>query len=193
MHDHYNQHTGRFKFTSGDVDFLDYGGKWHWSPREGEHHFIRLENQENCCGSDATETYWCELRIVILDDVQDSIADALHSTGADEFLEQIEIGACDPITAETRAQIIAEACEQYGVAAPVTSLAGGNWRKMFAECARDSQSIADDNARLDQGKVNAIGQTPREFMRGDMNRALCDGLAEGNPAAEILVSMGMLR
>ncbi len=165
--DHTDSWAGRFRFLSGDVNFQDYGARWYWQAAPGVYHVIKLDNQEECCGSDATETYWCDLRVVDLNAIGAAIGDALESCGAMSYaLEAEQEGDI-----ATRDLIIAEACDSYGAYAPITSLAGNNWRKMWRECAQESRSIAGDPDALDRGSVNGIGQTPREYMIGDMSSA----------------------
>ena len=60
---------------------------------------------------------------------------------------------------------------------------------MWRECAQESRSIAGDPDALDRGSVNGIGQTPREYMTGDMSSALARGLESGDPACGLIAKM----
>ena len=190
MRDYTDSWAGRFRFLSGDVDFLGYGGRWYWQAAPGVYHVIKLDNQEECCGSDATETYWCDLRVVDLNAIPSSeIASALDSCGAAEYALEAELEE----DYARRALILADACDSYGAYAPITSIAGNNWRKMWRECAQESRSIAGDPDALDRGSVNGIGQTPREYMTGNMADALARGLESGDPACGLIAKMYAVR
>ena len=185
MRDHTDSFAGRFRFLTGDVNFVDYGGAWYWHAGDRVYHVIRLDNQEDCCGRDAAETYWCDLRIVDLNAVGASIGNALESCGALDYALQAEL---DKDYAR-RDLIIVEACVAYGAYAPMVSLSGNNWRKMWRECARESRAVAGDASALDRGSVNGIGQTPREYMTGDMVSALGRGLDAGDQTCNLIARM----
>lgn len=88
---------------------------------------------------------------------------------------------------------LAEMCISYGLYAPLDSHGGGDLRKLFRAARRDAESYIEDadtlEDRLDGAAVNAIGSTPREFMRGDIGAALSRGLAAGDRSAGILAQM----
>jgi hypothetical protein len=185
-----NDDFGRFKFWTGDVDYLTYGGTWHWSPRPGEHHFIRVFNWADTVGereaAEVGETYNMELAVVITAEIAPrDHAGALRCVGLEEHAMEL----ADAKKYVELDQLIAGACFDYGNKARITDTDTSNFHRTFRELKRDSLEAAEDPTVLDSRIVNRIGQTAREFMAGQMGPALDRGLEEGDPAVGIIAQM----
>lgn len=168
-----------FRFAMGDVNYLDYGATWMRHAGKQEYHFIALLNWEDSVGEreakEIGERYNLQLSIVDLaqiDEVQQK--KALES-------------CCQP--GETRPEWIAYACMEHGLKAPVRDVNTSNFRKTFAALAAESRAISrDKNARRRalSKRVNGLGSTAAEFMRGDLNKALVRGVIKGDPKALLM-------
>lgn len=142
---------------------------------------IRWDDIHAATGEDHGPRHVFEVVMVDLDAIgEENIASALRSCGPGEDEELPDIG-------------VAEACISYGCHAPLASHEGGNRRALFRAARQDAETfIEDEDAledRLDGAPVNAMGSTPREFMRGDFDSALARGLAKGDRSAGIVAQM----
>ena len=171
-----NPNISGFAFLMGDVNYLDYGATWMRHAGKMEYHFIVLINWEDCVGEreakEIGQKYCIDLRVVDLAQIGEiEKARALESCG------QLH---------EDRREWIAYACLEYGLHAPIASVNTSNFRETFAALARQSREISrDKNARRRalSKKVNALGSTAAEFMRGDLNKALVRGIIAEDPKA----------
>ena len=180
------QDVGRFKFWSGDGNFLDYGGLWGWQiPSTRRFHLIELTNWEDAVGAKEKAegdlpTYNIQLSEVDLAEVSGAqIKNALESCCLD--LEDIPEDRRDAVTAE--------ALYHYGYRAPLWDEGGNNWRALFRAAAQQSREVAGNASFLDEHVVNRMGASAREYMRGDMASALGRKLDEGDPAARVIAKM----
>lgn len=180
---------GRFKFWSGDVNYVDYGGTWCWRAGPLEFHFIELMNWEDQVGTREAEevgyTYNVTLKIVHLDELSDrQVMSAIRCMGCEEVLQELETKK--DIVGKLR--LIAGCAAEYGTFCRGFDENGNNYRELIAEAKRASLSWAGDASILNR-PVNRIGQTGRELMRGDLASALHRGLTAGDMEARIMAQM----
>jgi len=168
-----------------DVNWKDYGGRWARHVGGTRYHVIRFDNLEDCMGSDAPTAYSCDLQEV--DVTSDQLTDALKCCGWDEL-------DSDRLTAPQMELAKAESLSSYGAYAPLWSDSGANAHKLIREAKRQSRLLSSDaeayEAAMDR-PVNRIGSTAREFQAGDIQSAVLRGVAAGDPAAEIMLKMGV--
>lgn len=176
------QDMGRFKFWTGDRNFLDYGGTWVWQiPGTHRFHFIELTNWEDAVGArekagSGLPTYHIQLSEVDLSEVSaQQITNAKESCGADNEPQN---------DARTAGWL-----NDYGAKADLFDEDGDNWRALFRAAAEESRIVADNSSVLDSRVVNRLGSTAREAMKGDMASALGRKLDEGDPAARVIAKM----
>lgn len=180
---------GRFKFWSGDVNYVDYGGTWCWRAGPLEFHFIELMNWEDRVGIREAEevgyTYNVTLKIVHLDELSEwQAGSAIRSVGCEEALQELAVKK--DIVGTLR--LLAGCAAAYGTFCRGFDENGNNYRELIAEAKRASLSWAGDGSILDR-PVNRIGQTGRELMRGDLASALERGLEEGSPEAGVMAHL----
>lgn len=168
-----------------DVNWIDYGGRWARHIVGTRYHVIRFENCEEW--GDGATGYHCDLQEV--DIASEQLEQAYKCVGlhAEEVAEH---------GMPARDLIKVEALASYGAYAPLWQEAGTNSRKLLSAAKRESRLLATDDdayeARMDR-PVNAIGSTAREYASGDVNSAILRGLADGDPRADLMARMGMLR
>jgi len=170
------QHT--FSFLTGDVNYVDYGGKWIRQVSEYRYHVIELVNMVDACGSDATFTYCVDLSEIDLEEVTDeNIKSALSCVG----LSLNEAFRYGPLA-------LVEALHSYGCKAPMGDFCGNNWRKHMKEARALSRELDDPSAHAERMNrpVNRIGATAKEYMKGDMRSAVMRGLEEGRTDAQVM-------
>ncbi len=176
---------GKWQYT-GDVSPESYGGKWFRHVSPGVYQVIELTNMDEACGRDneGSDTYVVELSLVDLASIDTATqASAMHSCGPDDESE---------LTDDWRAVV----CYEYGCKAPLDSWSGNAYSKLLKIARSEAHKLTRDAAELAkrmEKPVNAIGSTAAEFMVGDIQSAILRGLAEGDPKAEIMAKMGMLR
>ena len=180
---------------SGDMNALDYGGKWIRAvagpglPRGRDasvlaFQVIELTNMDDACGrdNDGCHKYVVEVSEVDLAHISGkTIASALQSCG-DEFTEE----------APPTPLYLAEACYSYGARAPLESFEGNNAGAMLRKARRAADSMRGEvapHARAMARTVNALGSTAAEVMAGDFDSALARGVEAGNPAALLMQKM----
>lgn len=180
---------------SGDVNALDYGGKWirqvagpGLSPRRDASvlafQVIELTNMDEACGRDnaGCARYVVDLSEVDLSSVPGkTLASALRSWG-------YEVDEADPPTPMD----LAEMCHAYGAKAPLESYEGSNARGLLRDARRAANAMRGETAahkRALARPVNAIGSTAAEVMRGDFDSALHRGAEAGNPSALLIQKM----
>ncbi len=157
----------RFKFLTGDVNWLDYGGKWisqRFNNGEFDWWFVlTLDNVEDRVGErEAKEVgakYWVTVAVVAPEEFSDKEG-AVEGMG-DEY-------TWDKLTPEMKVELV----EQYAGGAQVFHAAGNNYKKLFKEArqkATESEFLfgfAMDRA------MNAIGSTGWDFLKGDITAGL---------------------
>lgn len=171
-----------------DVNWIDYGGRWARHVGGTRYHVIRFDNMIEACGRDAdpSQPYHCDLHEV--DVASEQLASALECNGLDEseMADRQEPG---------KQWALAEALSSYGAYAPLWQDGGRNAHELIRAAKRESRRLATDSAAYEAAMdrpVNRIGSTAREYQAGDTESAILRGLADRNPAAEIMAQMGML-
>lgn len=176
--------ASKFRFFTGDVNYLDYGGVWERRVGETRFHFIELVNMDEACGRDneGSPTYHVSLTEVDIAGIgPDQIADAMRCCGTEP-----------PFDGAIAMEEIADACRAYGIAAPLHDVSTNNAAKGIAECKRESYSLSKNPEAYEAAMnrpVNRIGSTAREFGRGDIQSAILRGINAGNPDATIMGKM----
>ncbi len=170
-----------FRFLTGDVNYLDYGGKWIRRVSETRYHVIELTNWEDAIFRDAEggPTYCVDLSEI--DITSPVLRDARRS---------MDVDSEDP-----NPLALVEALHGYGAKAPLFQEDGNNFRTLFRAAVRESKALDDPSAReaAMARPVNKIGSTAAEFAAGDINSAILRGLADGNPVANLMARVGVLR
>lgn len=170
---------GKWEYT-GDVNALDYGGKWIRETSSGVFQIIRLDNMDEECGRDneGQARYHVDLSIVDLNTIPEkTIKSARESCGTPD---------------EAAPLWIAEACHSYGASALMWQDGSNNAHKLLRAARAEAHALAKDAAaladRMDR-PVNRIGSTAAEMMRGDLDAAITRGLASGDVACGIIAKM----
>lgn len=169
-----------------DVNWIDYGGRWARHVVGTRYHVIRFDNMIEACGRDAdpSQPYHCDLHEV--DVASEQLASALESVGATDL---------DGVWPSKVDLVKAEALSSYGAYAPLWQDGGRNAHELIRAAKRESRRLATDSAAYEAAMdrpVNRIGSTAREYQADDTKSAILRGLADRNPAAEIMAQMGML-
>lgn len=167
-----------------DVNWREYGGRWARHVGGTRYHVLRFEGCEEW--GDGATGYHCDLSEVDLACDPERIASALQCVGMD----------LDDLEPQYHELATVEALASSGAAAPLWQEAGANAHRLIRAGKSESRLLSRDaaayEARLDR-PVNKIGSTAREYAAGDLNSAILRGLADRNPAAEIMAKMGMLQ
>ncbi len=172
-----------------DVNWSEYGGRWARHIAGTRYHVIRFENCEEW--GDGATGYHCDLQEV--DTSNPRLKDAMRSSDV-PFDALNEYG--EPIEAALYRLMQVEALSSYGAYAPLWQEAGTNSHRLLRAAKRESRLLATNDteyqARMDR-PINAIGSTARELATGDVNSAILRGLEAGDPKADLMARMGMLR
>jgi hypothetical protein len=165
----------------GDVNMLDYGGKFYRHVAKRRYHFVEVTNMDEACGRDneGQAKYSVELSEIDLDAIgEKELASAKRSCGWDSMPDSDEA--------------LAECCHSYGNRARLGEYCGNNGNKLIREAKAESKLLASDSdayeAAMDR-PVNAIGSTAREFMTGDILAGLSRGVMAGKPDARLMAKM----
>lgn len=173
---------------TGDVSPEDYGGKWYREIAHRVYQVIELTNMGEACGRDneGHPTYVVELSLVDLGVLTPKqIDDAYRSCGW-ELPESMTQGERDAATAIM--------CFEYGCKAPLDSWEGNNYGKLLRTARSQAHALkrdADAMSERMERPVNKIGSTAREYMTGDITSAVLRGVANNDPAAMIMLKMGV--
>ena len=189
----------------GDVCWQDYGGRWARRASDGSWYVLDFTNMIEACGRDAEgePTYVCEvMRISPADLDDDRIKSALACVGSRLVTETPVKGiraivsdsgdviALSNAPAYLFERVIVEACVSYGCVEPLDSFRGNRAANVRANARRAAETLMRDAKALEtrlERPVNRIGQTAREYARGEMAAAL-DRMPEG-PAKTFLNKM----
>ncbi len=172
-----------FKFLTGDVNYVDYGGKWYREVRKGCYHIIELTNMPDACGADAIYTYCVDLAEVdVLATSQFQLDSALNSCGWDGIHDlegrQLELAT-------------AEILHGHGNKAPLGQWESNNYLDLMKD-ARALSRVLDDPAaheRQMNRPVNQIGSTAREFMQGDILAGMQRGVEANDATAKLMAKL----
>jgi len=178
---------GSFKWLSGDVNYLDHGGKWiRRVPATRRYHVIELNKWASLVGEREAKAsglpkYNLTLKEVDLDllipdhttrESKSALAGALRSCGwyldpkrgvvneADHGL----VCAAGPVLDE----VLVDACHGAGAAAPLKDRGGSDWLVTFEQLRRYSRTLDTEIAHdaVMASPVNAIGTSAQDYMLG---------------------------
>lgn len=174
----------KFKFLTGDINWLQYGGKWVSKKlNNGEFDYwlvIELINMDDACGRDneGRPTYNVSLSAVSPDQAgEENVKRALASCG----LENTE----DEVTDLMKVEML----HGYGISALIWQCDGNNAKKLLKE-ARQKAIVGSGlfGFFMDAPK-NRIGTTGWECLRGDLTAGLARTIASGTTEGRILAKM----
>lgn len=170
----------RYTTLSGDVNWLEYGGKW-VSPKlnNGEFDYwlvLELTNMHEATGEERGDKYVVELCAVSPTQAGDNLDKAFECCG-------IPVG--DAARDNEFAQV--ECLHSYGVRAVLVSRSGNNAHKLMREVKREPVDGLF-GFYMDRPE-NRIGSTGWELLRGDLDSALSRVIASGSPEGNILAKM----
>ncbi len=164
---------------SGDVNILDYGGKFARQSGKRQFQFVELVNFLDATGEKIDgKIYNVELALVDLDQISEKeIESAKRSCGWESM----------PANDEALAEVV----YTYGLRANLFTANGNNARELIRAAKREANNFLQED-KLEEAlerPVNRIGSTAREFMRGDLTSAMERGCESGRPEAVIMAKM----
>lgn len=167
-----------------DVNWREYGGRWARHIAGTRYHVLRFEN----CAEwgDGATGYHCDLAEVDIACDPERLESAMQCVGLD--LAEVD--------EKYHALAKVEALASYGAAAPLWQDGGTNAHALMRAGKRESRELEASAERYEAAMdrpVNKIGSTAREYAAGDLNSAILRGLADGDPTADLMARMGMLR
>lgn len=171
----------RFKFLTGDVNWLQYGGKWiSGKLTNGEFAYwlvLELVNMWDATGDEKQDKYVVELSAVSPEQAGESgLKQAFDSCGVPDESKQ-----------DALCQV--EALHSYGIKANLVSRSGGNAHKLLREVKREAMAVEGLFGFYMDRPENRIGSTGWEFIKGDLNSALARTIASGTREGQILAKM----
>ncbi len=156
--------TPNFRFLTGDVDFVTYGGSWaSKSFNNGDFDYtlvIELRNNHEDTGDETLPKYRVSLSVVSPEAAGPGhLADAFQSMGLD-----------DEFTAELREKRLfqVEALYTYGTYAEVWSAEGNDWRKLIQAAHRQALFVNSFFGFYLDAPRNAFGNTGWDFVAGEI-------------------------
>jgi hypothetical protein len=167
----------KFRFLTGDANWLDYGAKW-ISPKQKNGDFdywlvIELTNMDDACGRDNEG----QPRYNV------SVSAVSPSEAGPENLKR----AMDGFGESTVNPVLqVEALHSYGVSSVLWQGNGNNAHKLLSEARKQAHvhsslfGFAMDRAQ------NRIGTTGWEAIRGDLDSGIARTIASGSPTGNIL-------
>jgi len=143
----------RFHFLSGDINYLDYGGKWYRKVDSTRFHIIKLINMWDATGETNQDKY--------------NVSEV--DITSPQLKEACECADCGDSELEK-----AESLHSYGAAAPLGNWSGSNSRELLTQAKRESREL--DNPKAYEAAmsrpVNLLGSTAREYANGDIDSAI---------------------
>ena len=181
---------------SGDVNMLDYGGKFirevPIGKRVGDlYQLIEITNMDEACGRDneGHGRYVVELSAVDLFAIpEDRIESAMASCGLSDK-DLLDIEASRGLAYAT--MMLAEAVYSYGAKALLDSWEGNNGYVLLKQAKRRAKELKQEvsyNSAL-QRPVNRLGETAHEYMTGDMEPAIQRGVAAGDKNVKLFAKI----
>jgi hypothetical protein len=164
-----------FRFLTGDVDYLAYGGKWYRKVADTRYHVIELTNMWEATGDKSVPQYHVSLSEVDISSPQLKVA----------------MDSCGPDDDEPNELVKVDALASYGCKAPLGQWTGGNARKLLSEARSESRSLDDPDAyeAAMSRPVNALGSTAREYAACDIDSAIARGVQRGDANAKIMAKL----
>jgi hypothetical protein len=174
----------KFKFLTGDVNWMEYGGKFVSSKLRGKGFdywmVIDFTNMDDACGDDnnGRPKYHAELSSVSPQQAgRDNLMKAFESCGASEG----EVGCGDLIKVEV--------LHSYGIRGLLWQGDGNNANTLL-KTAKAEAALAHSGISSAMNKpVNRIGTTAMEAMSGDILGGLARTIASGTTEGKILGKM----
>lgn len=157
----------KFRFLTGDVNWLAYGGKWvSRKLNNGDFDYwlvIELVNIDDACGRDneGQPRYNVSLSAVSPSEAGANMARALECCGVDPN---------DPAATNVLVQV--ECLHSYGIHVPLWVGNGNNARKLLREARRQACPATGLFGFYMDRAVNRIGTTGWEAIRGDITAGL---------------------
>jgi hypothetical protein len=171
----------RFTFLTGDVNWIDYGGKWiSQKLTNGEFDYwlvLELINMNDACGRDneGQPKYTVELCAVSPTQAAGELDKALESDGMDRTNEN----ASNPV-------FQVECLHSYGVSAHLWSGNGNNAHKLIREAKHKAMESEFLFGFAMDRPVNRIGTTGWEAIKGDIMAGLARTISSGSTEGQIL-------
>lgn len=174
--------TIKFKFLTGDVNWIDYGGKW-VSKRlnNGEFDYwlvLELLNMDDACGRDneGQAKYCASLAVVSPSEAGEELNKAAECCGYDQAQLANASDLCK-----------VEMLHSYGVYAQTWTASGNNAHKLLREGKREAmlQATFTFGFVMDRA-MNRIGTTGWEALRGDITAGLTRAIESGSPEGQVL-------
>jgi hypothetical protein len=175
----------RFKFLTGDVNWMDYGGKWVSNKlNNGEFDYwlvIELINMDDACGRDnkGQPKYCVELCAVSPSQAGENLNAAIRSCGYAPEDNNGKIMEVTPLMA-------VEMLHSYGTSGHLWSSQGNNAHRLLREARSEARGSIDG---LLEKTVNKIGTTALEAMQGNLLGGLSRTIASGSTEGRILAKM----
>jgi hypothetical protein len=150
-----------FRFLTGDVNYLEYGGSW-VSKRlnNGDWDYwlvIELINMHNATGDEEQDKYDVSLYAV-----------SPEAAGEENLNRALDSGGLDDDKLRDNALVQVEALASYGIKALLWRDSGGNARKSLREARRESALVESFFGFCMDRRQNAIGNTGWDFIAGDI-------------------------
>lgn len=188
-----------FRFLTGDVNWVDYGGKFWRKVGAGRYHIIELVNWVDACGeheaAEVGSTYnvcLSEVDVLAASDEQKTSAARSWGWTLEDVREQ-QTGEAWGMTSpmENPDLMWAEILHSYGARAPLWQENGNNYQKLMRAARLESRDLDDPKtheAAMNR-PVNRLGSTAREFMQNDTASAMVRGVREGSEQAKLIAKM----
>lgn len=171
----------QFQFLTGDVNWLEYGGKWHSQKlNNGEFDFwlvLELTNIHDATGEETGDKYYVSLSAVSPNEAgKAQVAKALESCGMEKADNLPDLA-------------LVECLHSYGLHAVLVQRSGSNAHKLIREVKREAAMVNGLFGFYMDRPENRIGSTGWEMLRGDFNSALARTIASGSTEGRILAKM----
>lgn len=174
----------KFKFLTGDVNWLDYGGKWvSQKLNNGEFDYwlvIELLNMDDACGRDneGKDKYNVSLSCVSPGEAgRENIEKAKECCGWEDGAHTLnDLG-------------LVEMLHSYGVSAHLWQADGNNAHKLIRKAKEQAKITSFTFGFMMDRAVNRIGTTGWEAIKGDITAGLSRTIASGTTEGQILGKM----
>ena len=165
---------GSFKWLTGDVNYVEHGGKWIRRARvQGNKKARRYHVLELSMLEDDFEKYNVSLSEIDLDVIgPEQLSSALRSCGWELDPRRgvvteggIELVVPNGIVLDS---VLVEACHGYGAIAPIDNTSGSNWRKLMVAARAVSKELdveAAHETAMDR-PVNQLMTSASNYMQG---------------------------
>lgn len=171
----------------GDVNWLDYGGRWIKKIDDTRFHVIELINWEEAVGEREAAEIGARYNVSLseVDLANADLDSATDSWGMEEgYWESIDPGMLG--------YVLADCVDGYGQKAPISNDNGNNAHKLIREAKAESRRLVADPDFYDsmmERPVNRLGSTAREYQRGDLDSGLIRGLFAGDRNCQIMAKI----